>query len=286
MPRTETTSSRATKRMHSAPSWVPLLTGAALGAWGLVCFVVVSIVISHWTDTHHGCKTSDQPACAEQVTALNKTAAAIVQLTDGIAETTTALKSLRGAGELATVHRRLSDMELLVRWSTEGCRLKCPSLNDKTKCDERDGNPKQDTSFDTIGPCVRREKIGHIQFHPGFVEYLDDQQAKVSSIAKQIAGELRHVFAVGYADDSVFTRKNVRVGLERARFVADALLQELGGDACVSVKPDNIRAVSGLEWVPATSRSPSQHGTVEVYLLWQGISPLCNAGQSVGMGIP
>lgn len=263
-----------------------MLAGVPLGAWLVACITAVPAVLGQIQPPPEKGKTTDQPPCAELVAVLEEATTVVGQLADSVAGNTSELEDLRGAVDLAAVHRRVNDAELALLGFKASCGIEpCLSSGEQGKCDEPDTAVVQDAAFDTIGPCVRREKVGHIAFHPGLIEYSVDQQAELSRIAGRIEGELRYVFAVGYADGPSFSWENYRLGLKRARAVATTLLEELGSDVAGRPRHDHIRAVSGVDWAPTTLYSPSQHGTVDVYLLWHGISPFCKFGDDVAMGI-
>ena len=274
MPRT--TPSHPSVSASDTSSWAPVIAGVPLGTWVVTCIGAFAAVVAHVQPSPDACTTTDQRPCTKQAdVALQEVATTVAQLAERIAENKSAVEGLHGAVELAALHRRLSDAELLSRLSTASCEVeRHPPSRKQVKCANA---CEKDAAVDTMGPCVQREKVGEVSFRPGGAEYVDDQKGEVARIAKRIRGELRYVFAVGYADVSAFSWDNSRLALKRARAIATALREELdlGEDA-----PDSnpIRAVSGVDWAPTTVCSPSQQGKVDVYLLWHGTSPLCTAG--------
>ena len=256
-----------------------------MAAWAVTCAIIVVAVLVKGEIA--GCNGSDPTTCADPKTnALTEIAEAVPVLTESIAESTTALDNLRGAVELAIVHRRLSNLELLIL-SRPTAVVKCPSQDRRKCCCPQCGPAKEETTFDTIGTCVQREKVGKVRFAPGSREPLAGEQAEISCIAKRIQGELRYVFVVGHADEPEFSKQNRLLGEQRAEFVAEALekLAPAAETESDDHAPDaTIRIASGVDWSPTMTGVPDRNGTVGVYLLWHGASPLCNAGRPVSMG--
>ena len=207
-------------------------------------------------------------------------ATALVQsmsgLTKSVGNMAAALDSLREGIELASVHRRISDLELLMgKWRGAGSPgEECEAKPDCQPCSQEGSGRIAPAAFDTVGPCVRREKVGELAFARASIELQEDQETEISRIVEQIRGELRYVFVVGHADTREFSWENRRLGLRRAETVA----KTLRGGAADEV---SIRAVSGVDWAPTTDCRASHYGQATVYLLWHGASPLCTAGQPV-----
>lgn len=261
-----------------------MLAGMPLGAWFVACITAVPAVLGQVQSPPEEGKTTDQPPCAVLGATLEEATAVVAQLAGNVADTMSEIEELRRALDLAAVHRRVSDVELSLRRLRAPCGMQpSPSAADGDTSGPAN-SVARDAAFDTIGPCVRREKVGHITFHPGLIEY-SGQRVEFSRIAGRIEGELRYVFAVGYADTPSFTWANYRLGLTRARAIAAALLEELGSDAPGRSAHHRIRAISGVDWAPTNLKAPTRHGAVEVYLLWHGSSPLCKVGHGVARGL-
>lgn len=279
--------SRTRDQTPVAASWASVLAKVLLGSWTLACAMVVPTVAGCEAEPPDNCASGVQQPCEEQAAALKENSAALRELTAGIVEATNTVGELAETVELAAVHRRLSDIELLLRqWHPVSCPVQqCTPQGVATKRDDGEcRDAAEAATFDTIGPCVRREKVGEFTFAPGTVEIVD--QAAISKVAKQIKGELRYVFAVGYGDDAAFSWPNVNLGLRRARVVADALVKELATSSAdgSDTKPNYIRVASGVEWTPTTAICPSdEQGKVGVYLVWHGRSPLCKSGPATAM---
>ena len=280
---------------HSAGSWGPLVSGAIFGAWVVTWTIVIASVLAGQTTDHKAIDSATAKNCARggdsscsdgEASAGNTVAEAMPGLTISIDNVARALDNLRRGIELAAIHRRVSDVELLIgQWHEKTCSLEQCETRQRQTCGGRSRPADPGAIFDTIGPCVRREKVGEVLFALESFEPREDQQAEISRITERIREELRFVFVVGYADGPEFSWKNRHLGLRRARYVAKALRNQLASVGGTGSENDvvKITAVSGVDWAPTTACQPSHHGKAGVYLLWYGASPLCSAGRPMAL---
>ena len=282
----------------SAGSWGPLVSGAIFSAWAVTWTIVVASVLAGQTTDHKAidsataknCAGDSDSSCSDgEASAGNTVAEAMPELTISIDNVARALDNLRRGIELAAIHRRVSDVELLIgQWHEKTCSLEQCETRQRQTCGGRSRPADPGAIFDTIGPCVRREKVGEVLFALESFEPREDQKAEISRITERIREELRFVFVVGHADGPESSWESRHLGLQRAKSVANALRNQLasaGGTGSEDDARDVVRitTVSGVDWAPPTACQASHHGKAGVYLLWHGASPLCSAGRPMAL---
>ena len=261
-------------------SWAPFGAGALLAVWLPIWVAVAAAIVGgekSGPTTEEGCAYGCGSSCSDrEASAQEAVARAMPELIEGVNGVATAVDELRGGIELATVHRRVSDLELLVAgWlGTKGGQCVAPA---------------PEAVSDTVGPCVKRKRVGEIRFAPDSIEPRQCQETEISRIAKTVGDGLRFVFVVGNADDGEVSAQNRELGLQRAESAARVLREELGstpgeGSEHGTTNAPRINVASGMDWVPAPSESrSSEYGKANVYVVWHGSSPLCESGRPVSL---
>ena len=224
-----------------------------------------------------------EEACTQCSPAIEAVAANVEELDERIGTVADEVDDLRTLVQLA-VFLRQPNIHVQA-----DCQSPAQATVGDCESDKCDGATRDASTFDTMGPCVRREALGEIAFDLASPDPRADQKSRIAELAGLVRHELRYVFVVGYADQVDFTAENRRLGEERAKSVVAALKAELAklkkdgenGPNGETPNRPKITAVSGADWAPPSVCRRNQLGKVHVYLLWHAPSPLCRAGEPV-----